>query len=749
MTISTTSNTTIAQGNGLTTSFDFGFAVPLASELFVYYTDTNNITTLVSPTSYSTTGIGTATGGSVTYPLAGSPIATGTSLTIQRIVPYTQLTDLVNQSGYYPNVVENALDYLTMQTQQLAEAAARTVQVPLSATIPDLSLPATVAGRANTVIGFDSNGNIIVLPLPASVGAGTMTAEGPFVAGVNFTGGTTTTLTLSQAYGSAANVDVHFDGTYQGPDQYSIVGNQIIFMSPIPGGVSKVYVVGGTTLSVNPLNGINVLSFTVDPTGVSDSTAGFQAAVNLGRRVIVPAGTYKMGQITIPANTAVIGEGNSTIIEPITGFAMNAFWLTNGSNIEIANLQMNLPVTIFPSTVPLYLQAGAFVHIHDVYMPAGGQIGIFGSNLTDSVVERCQVMASNVYGIQLTGVSQARNDIRYCETGPTLVSHGVQGQGGVDIKIIGHRSTGAKGFGVSIYQVIGALMSACTSVNSVLEAFEVTDSSHWIVRDCQGTWDNGISTDFGISVSAQGAACQDGLIQGNFLRNNGKAAIALASSGYALNNVIVDSNVIENTNALNLPLVNAGQAAILLYGSLCQNNLVQNNSIADGLGSTQYVVAEANVNGIGGMPSLNRFINNYGNGGAFAIPRTVKSLTSVEALCQGGSFVGWTPTIAASSGALTSVTLGSAQYYETEKKIDFELVFTITTNGTGAGSLTFTYPAGFTAVGGNGYGRESTISGKALSVSVGSALGSIFNYDNSYPGANGAQITVSGTFARA
>lgn len=255
MTISTTSNEVVAQGNGLTTSFDFSFPVPLASELFVYYTDSTGAITLIPSSQYTVTGIGTANGGAVTYPLSGSPIATGTSLTIQRVVPYVQLTDLVNQSGYYPNVVENALDYLTMQTQQLAEQTALSLQVPFSATPMNLVYP-TASARAGKLAGFDSVGNAVAYPISASVGAGNLTSEGPFVSGVNFTPNVTTSLTLSQAYGSTANVQVHFDGVYQGPDQYSLNGTQITFTSPIPAGVQKVYIVGGTTLSVNtPGNG--------------------------------------------------------------------------------------------------------------------------------------------------------------------------------------------------------------------------------------------------------------------------------------------------------------------------------------------------------------------------------------------------------------------------------------------------------------------------------------------------------------
>lgn len=84
----------------------------------------------------------------------------------------------------------------------------------------------------------------------APAGAGNLTSEGPFESGVGFTPGVTTTLTLSQSYVTNANVSVHFDGIYQGTDQYTLSGNNIIFNFAIPVGVNTVYIVGGTTLSI-------------------------------------------------------------------------------------------------------------------------------------------------------------------------------------------------------------------------------------------------------------------------------------------------------------------------------------------------------------------------------------------------------------------------------------------------------------------------------------------------------------------
>lgn len=79
--------------------------------------------------------------------------------------------------------------------------------------------------------------------------AGNLTDE-TFTAGVEFTAGSSTTLTLSKGYGSEPNITVHFDAAFQGADTYSLSGLTLTFSSAIPVGVSKVYVKGGTTLSI-------------------------------------------------------------------------------------------------------------------------------------------------------------------------------------------------------------------------------------------------------------------------------------------------------------------------------------------------------------------------------------------------------------------------------------------------------------------------------------------------------------------
>jgi hypothetical protein len=168
MTISTTqSSSGPLGGNGLTTAFTFNFVADSAADISVIYTNASGINTTLNPSQYALTinpagsnqlwGIG----GVVTYPLTGSPIATGTYLTINRILPLTQKTSVQNQGNYYAQVTEQALDTLCMEIQQVSAAQPRAIQIPITdPTTINTILPAASA-RANMVLSFDNLGNVI------------------------------------------------------------------------------------------------------------------------------------------------------------------------------------------------------------------------------------------------------------------------------------------------------------------------------------------------------------------------------------------------------------------------------------------------------------------------------------------------------------------------------------------------------------------------------------------------------------
>lgn len=132
MTISTTASQTTVLGNGVTTTFSFSFIYDASTYITVVYTDADGAMTVLAPSQYTlflnsaAAGQLWGVGGTVTYPLSGSPIANGTSLLILRTLPLQQLTSISNQGSFAPQVIEQALDTNCMQTQQVS---ARTGQL--------------------------------------------------------------------------------------------------------------------------------------------------------------------------------------------------------------------------------------------------------------------------------------------------------------------------------------------------------------------------------------------------------------------------------------------------------------------------------------------------------------------------------------------------------------------------------------------------------------------------------------------
>lgn len=112
----------------------------------------------------------------------------------------------------------------------------------------------------------------------------------------------------------------------------------------------------------------------------------------------------------------------------------------------------------------------------------------------------------------------------------------------------------------------------------------------------------------------------------------------------------------------------------------------------------------------------------------------------------------YTPTCASGTGTVTTfgTRVGTVRG-GLGKMTWLELDIPITTNGTGATSITATLPAGITPVRDAFIlGRENIISGKSVVGLCVAASGTvtIFNYDNTYPGATGARIKLSGWFER-
>lgn len=121
-------------GAGSTGPYSFSFKVFTASDLLVVKVNTTtSLETKLNLTTDYTVSLNanqnTNPGGSITLV---SALAVGYNMVISSQVAYTQETDLTNQGGFYPEVITDALDKLTIETQQLKEAVDRSAKLPIT-----------------------------------------------------------------------------------------------------------------------------------------------------------------------------------------------------------------------------------------------------------------------------------------------------------------------------------------------------------------------------------------------------------------------------------------------------------------------------------------------------------------------------------------------------------------------------------------------------------------------------------------
>ncbi len=161
-------------GNDTASAFPFAFKVFSSTDVLVVRTDeAGNETILTEGPDYSVSlgaNQDTAPGGSVLLP---SPLGYGYSLTVASRLANLQPVDLTNQGGFYPRVINSALDRLTILVQQLAESVSRSLKVAIS-TPPGVSaeLPAPVPYG---ILGWNGEGTGFINTDPS--GASTLAAD--------------------------------------------------------------------------------------------------------------------------------------------------------------------------------------------------------------------------------------------------------------------------------------------------------------------------------------------------------------------------------------------------------------------------------------------------------------------------------------------------------------------------------------------------------------------------------------------
>lgn len=158
-------------GTGLVTVYSFDFKIFSSSDLLAIKLEvgTGVETVLVENSDYTVTlnaDQNVDPGGSITLAAA---LPGGFDLTMTSQLDYLQPMDLTNGGGFYPQVITNSLDRLTILAQQTKEVVDRSLSYPLSDPATSTTLP-PVAQRAGVVLTFDETGAPIAGPAVDSVG---------------------------------------------------------------------------------------------------------------------------------------------------------------------------------------------------------------------------------------------------------------------------------------------------------------------------------------------------------------------------------------------------------------------------------------------------------------------------------------------------------------------------------------------------------------------------------------------------
>lgn len=159
-------------GNGATVAFPFGFKVFDQTDIVVTATDADGIESTLSLTTHYTVSLNVdqdaSPGGTVT--MVTAPTA-GHLRTITSDVPELQAVALTNMGGFYPAVINAALDRLTILAQQLREEVDRAVKTGVSSsTDPDVlvaSLLAAQVAAANSAAAAASSAAAAAAAVPS------------------------------------------------------------------------------------------------------------------------------------------------------------------------------------------------------------------------------------------------------------------------------------------------------------------------------------------------------------------------------------------------------------------------------------------------------------------------------------------------------------------------------------------------------------------------------------------------------
>jgi hypothetical protein len=402
-------------------TFPYTFKIFAATDIRVVTTTEGVDSIKVMGVDYTVSGVGSDSGGNVAFHNA---VPAGTGVHIVAVldktnsgtgVPLTQTTDLVNETSFFQDRIEDRLDILCRQLQTVVEEVGRQISAPISDPSSNLVLP-DPSTRANLAIVFDSNGNIDVGGVPSV----SSNSEGPWNSTPVRSTGSTVYRTLADRFSERCNVK-----------DFGAIGDS-----------------------------------------VTDDQAAFQSAVDAaiagGKSLFIPPGTYFISNpINILAEDGILVEGVSGQSTLLTGTTNSAIVIGDNASEQRHNYIRNIRIISAgansqPAIVAYMLCRSAFEDVvidpqeeNGPYFPTG--IQLVGVDYVK--IEHC-----NIRAVSNGVLAQSKSDGTYAAglfvTGGTKISevssgNGVRLLGGLGGVVFSDCDIVSCGQGVSIENTIG------------------------------------------------------------------------------------------------------------------------------------------------------------------------------------------------------------------------------------------------------------------------------------------------------
>ena len=163
MTVSSLTTKNSYSGNGSTSAFSYTFKIFDDDDVTVIIrTDSTGTETVKTKTThYTVSGVGNAGGGTITFTSGNIP-ASGETVLLLRNTPLTQATDYTPNDPFPAATHEDALDKLTLISQDTQEEIDRSIKLSRANTMTSTEFTVPAATRANKIFAFDGSGELAV-----------------------------------------------------------------------------------------------------------------------------------------------------------------------------------------------------------------------------------------------------------------------------------------------------------------------------------------------------------------------------------------------------------------------------------------------------------------------------------------------------------------------------------------------------------------------------------------------------------